>query len=137
METEVEVKRGRPKKISVEDVAQVSNEARAEHIQKDPESIYGFTKETDRMVSGVFRNIQHPGQHLRFSVRLYKGQPLKTYHMEDGMMYTIPLSVAKHLNRNCFYPIYDSQIITDVHGRAMPKVKQMVQRFQFVSSELM
>jgi len=139
METQTEVKRerGRPAKISVEEVAKVSDEARADHHNKCPDNLNCFKKEHEKMVTGVFRNVQHPGQHVRFTVRLYKDQPVKTYHFQDGLMYTIPLSVAKHINRNCHYPIYDQSIITDETGRAMPRVKQMINRFHFSSSELM
>jgi isocitrate dehydrogenase len=65
------------------------------------ESIEAITKETDKKVEGTFINIEYPGQPAKITAKLYKGQELFKEVMEDGMKYTIPLSVARHINERC------------------------------------
>ncbi len=70
-------------------------------VNKD--SIEAMTPETDRMVTGIFKNIECPGQPGTVTMRLYKG--MQPFHktMRDGEQCTIPLSVAREINRSCKY----------------------------------
>lgn len=99
-----------------------------------------FQRDKDReMVKGIFRNFETRGGVLRFVFKGYPGDPVKTYTFHDGETVTIPLGVAKHLNRNCWTPSY-SYLNTDTvkgfgaRGRSMEVVGKQ-RRFGFQSLE--
>lgn len=62
-------------------------------------------REESRIVKGRFQCFQPVGGSVSFSFKKYKDDPVTTYNMKDGEIYEIPLSVARHLNQNCKYPI--------------------------------
>ena len=53
----------------------------------------------------------------------------------DGQIYTIPMMIAKHLNRNCNYPVYKHT--KDESGALIPSIGERVQRFGFQSLEFL
>jgi hypothetical protein len=66
-----------------------------------------YQRDKDReMVKGIFRFYEVPGGTLSFVYRQYKEDPVERYDMEDGHIYTVPLGVARHLNKNCWYPVH-------------------------------
>lgn len=95
-----------------------------------------FMREKDReKVKGIFRFYEAPGHTLSFSIRLYKEDPVEKFALVDGQVYTLPLGVAKHLNRNGWYPIH--QFMTDENGNKIAKVGTKVRRFGFQSLEFL
>lgn len=72
------------------------------HKPVNNEAIEGMTRETDRMVSGTFINIECPGQPAKVSCKYYKGMPYFSQTLEDGEEYRLPLSVSRHINERCF-----------------------------------
>ena len=58
-------------------------------------------------VKGVFRYYEMPGGALSFVYKAYKGENSQRYDLVDGQVYEIPLGVAKHLNNNGWYPVYE------------------------------
>lgn len=58
--------------------------------------------ESRRYVKGVFKNLECPGTLLSFPFRKYK-EPIKTYHLMDGVVYELPIEVVEHINNNCAY----------------------------------
>lgn len=65
-------------------------------------------REKDRtMVKGIFRFYEAPGHTMGFVFRAYPEDPVETFNLKDGEAYTIPLGVAKHLNKNGWYPEYE------------------------------
>jgi hypothetical protein len=94
-------------------------------IQEKPKEIKGFRPEAsdkkkidakqakylrdrDReLVRGKFIFHECPGGVLSFPFRMYKEDPLEVYHMRDGEVSSIPLGVARHLNKNCYIPQYE------------------------------
>jgi len=67
-----------------------------------------FQREKDnRLVKGRFVYNELPGGVLAFNYLLHKGDKPIRYVMHDGGIYTVPLSVARHLNKNVAYPVYD------------------------------
>jgi hypothetical protein len=75
-------------------------------INKTPvntDSIESLTKATDRAVVGTFVNIECPGQPAKICCKYYKEQEFYSKTFEDGQKYTVPLSVARHINERCFY----------------------------------
>lgn len=65
-------------------------------------------RDRDReMVTGIFKNNETPaGKYagvVKFSYKMYPGDPIEVYEIEDGERVTIPRGVARHLANNCFY----------------------------------
>jgi hypothetical protein len=58
------------------------------------------------MVTGIFENLEAPGQGFRFSIHLYPGDEFDTYELFDGERYRIPRGVARWLNQGCCYKQY-------------------------------
>jgi hypothetical protein len=100
---------------------------------KNPDSLEAFTKETDKMVTGIFKNLESPGQTARVCCRLYKGQCFNEVFFHDRE-YTIPLSVAKFINQRIRYPIH-KHTIDEKTGESRKDIGEMVQRYQFISAE--
>jgi len=95
---------------------------------------YKFEKERikDRkMVKGMFKFDEIPGATLEFVFRAYKGDPIEKYSLRDGEICTIPLGVAKHLNKNGWYPEHEH--LKDEKGNVSVRVGKKVRRFSFQS----
>lgn len=97
------------------------------------------------IVKGMFKFYEVPGGSLSFSFREFKEDKTERYDMVDGEIYSIPLGVARHLNKRGSYPVYnfvpgDNSIQTGaaVQGFAnnnVQKITQQVRRFAFQSLE--
>lgn len=95
---------------------------------------YTYQRDKDREpVKGIFRYHEVPGGILEFSFKAYKGDNIEKYSFIDGEIYTVPLGVARHLNRNVSYPVHAH--ITDKDGKPMQIAKTMVRRCSFQSLE--
>lgn len=86
-------------------------------------------------VRGVFRFYEVPGGIMEFVIKLYKGDPVERFNLIDGQVYTLPLGVAKHLNKNGAYPVHSYAV--DESGKSVMKVGQKVRRFGFQSLEFL
>ena len=100
---------------------------------KMAEQLEAQRKEDRKLVRGKFIYHETPRGNIGFNFRSYKGDPLETYHMKDGEIYTIPKGVAKHLNKNCDYPTYNYR--NDEAGRPVVSVAERVRRCSFQSLE--
>lgn len=87
------------------------------------------------MVRGIFTFHEVPGGQMQFSYKYYKGDEVETYTMIDGETYTIPRGVARHLNKNCWYPVHHFAV--DADGKSVAKIGQKVRRCSFNSLEFM
>jgi hypothetical protein len=103
-----------------------------------------YLRDKDREpVKGIFRYYEVPGGCMSFSYRAYKEDQTERYDLIDGSIYTIPLGVAKHLNKNGWYPEYgfmpgESGVKnTGFGGGNVMQVKTKVRRFGFQSLEFM
>ena len=105
------------------------------HKPVNVDSIEAMTKETDKMVTGVFKNIESPGQTGTVSCRFYKGQPIFTKTFFDGEIATIPLSVAKFINTRTSWQRHAYEL--NEKGDHKKVAGQVVNRYQFVSREFM
>lgn len=93
-----------------------------------------YQRDKDReMVKGIFKFYEVQGGSMSFVYKAYKEDPVERYDMIDGHVYTIPLGVAKHLNKNGWYPVHAYAI--DENGKASMKIGQKVRRFGFNSLE--
>lgn len=93
-----------------------------------------YNRDKDReMVKGIFRFHECPGSTMSFVFRAYKEDPVEKFEMIDGHSYTVPLGVAKHLNKNGWYPVHAH--MTNEDGSVSMKVGQKVRRFSFQSLE--
>ncbi len=85
-------------------------------------------------VRGIFKNYEVPGGIFRFSYGpIYKGDQTENFELEDGKIYTLPLGVAKHLNKNCWYP--EHSYVMDQDGKPIAKVGTKHRRVGFQSLE--
>jgi hypothetical protein len=93
-----------------------------------------YQRDKDREpVKGIFRFYEVPGGSVSFNYRAYKEDEVERFDLVDGQVYTLPLGVAKHLNKNGKYPIH--KFITNEQGVPIMKVGQFVRRFGFQSLE--
>jgi hypothetical protein len=92
-------------------------------------------EEEKRMVRGRFDYKECPGGVMEFSYRKYKQDPLTKYSLKDGEVYTIPLYVARHLNKECSFPTYTFK--NDEAGRPQTTVAERVHRTGFQSLDFL
>ena len=97
-------------------------------INKD--SIEGMTRETDKMVTGTFINVECPGQPAKICCKYYKNMPYFSDTFHDNERRTIPLSVARHINERCFFE--EQKYILDESGAPLKNPKPR-HRYKFVS----
>lgn len=102
----------------------------AEPVKKN----FKWQRDKDReMVKGIFRFYEVPGGSMSFVFKAYKEDQVERYDLVDGQIYTLPLGVAKHLNKNIWYPIHGH--MQDEHGKPSMKINQRVRRCGFQSLE--
>jgi hypothetical protein len=93
-----------------------------------------YQHDKDReMVKGIFRFYEVPGGSMSFVIKMYKQDEVERYDLVDGQVYTIPLGVAKHLNKNGWYPEHEYKL--DEYGKAVQRIGKKVRRFGFQSLE--
>ena len=95
-----------------------------------------YQQDKDReLVKGMFKFYEVPGGNMRFSIKLYKGDEVQNYDMNDGEIYTIPLGVAKHLNKNGWYPQHIYAL--DENGKPAMKIGHKIRRCGFQSLDFL
>ena len=93
-----------------------------------------YQRDKDReQVKGVFRFYEVPGGMLSFVFRAYKEDPVERFDLVDGQIYTIPLGVARHLNKNGKYPVH--AYAQNEAGQPSMIIGKKVARFAFQSLE--
>lgn len=108
-----------------------------EELKKAEDKRLKLKDEDSKMVTGVFKNIEVPGGDLEFSYKKYKEDSIKVYHFQDGMEYTIPIGVAKHINNMTSVPERDYATNPDGTKALYTIIKSKRQRYQFLSTEYM
>ena len=99
-----------------------------------PKQDLRYQRDKDReVVRGIFRFYEVPGGSMSFVFKMYKQDPVERYDFIDGGTYSIPLGVAKHLNKNGWYPVHQHAV--DQDGKALMKIGSKVRRFGFQSLE--
>lgn len=100
-----------------------------------PAALDAKRAEERKLVRGIFRFHEVPGGIMEFMYRKYKGDPLEKFSMKDGEVYEVPLGVARHLNTNCWYPVYghNDKAQVEVAGSAAMSIKEKVRRCSFQS----
>jgi len=102
--------------------------------EKKPKPSLRYLRDKDReLVKGIFKFYEVPGGSMSFNFRAYKEDPVERYDLVDGEIYTLPLGVAKHLNKNGSYPVHS--YAQDETGKPVQKIGQKVHRFGFQSLE--
>jgi len=113
-------------------MTQTTVKAEAAKETKKPNLKYQRDKDREK-VKGIFRYYEVPGGAMSFVFKAYKEDPVEKYEFLDGEVYTIPLGVAKHLNKNGWYP--EHQYLVDEAGKPSAKVGKKIRRFGFQSLE--
>lgn len=102
--------------------------------ENKPKPNLKYLRDKDReMVRGKFIFHEVPGGVMSFVFRQYKEDQVERYDLVDNEIYTIPLGVARHLNKNCWYPIHSHAV--DENGKPTMKIGQKVRRCSFQSLE--
>lgn len=86
-------------------------------------------------VTGYFRNLEAPGDIVKFIYKKYKGDPIETYELKDGEAITIPFGVAQHINDKGKIPEHKN--VLDDQGKPVSKITSNRRRFVFSSTEFM
>lgn len=92
-------------------------------------------------VKGIFKYYEVPGGCLEFNYRAYKQDPIEFFSLIDGQVYTLPLGIAKHLNKSGWYPEYEYYKSDQTTTRAFSpeghvmRVAHKVRRYGFQSLE--
>ena len=98
------------------------------------EALLKKQRDRDReLVRGIFRFHERPNAKLKFPIRLYKWDDIEQYELIDGETYSIPLGVARHLNKNGWYMVHRHAL--DSEGNRSMKIGTKVRRFSFQSLE--
>lgn len=93
-----------------------------------------YQRDKDReKVKGIFKFYEVPGGSMSFVYKKYKEDDVESFTMVDGQIYEIPLGVAKHLNKNGWYPKHKHSV--DMNGNPIIDVGSKVRRFGFQSLE--
>jgi len=116
--------------VMAENVASVAATA----TKKDKKlNIEYLRKKYSEKVKGIFRFHEVPGGSISFPYLEFKGDQTQRYDLVDGQVYTIPLGVARHLNKNCWYPVHEYAV--DENGNKIQKIGTKVRRCSFQSLE--
>lgn len=110
----------------------MSQVQKVDNKAEKPNLKYQRDKDSEK-VRGIFRFYEVPGGSMSFVYKAYKGDPVNRYDMVDGQVYEVPLGVAKHLNKNMWYPIH--AYTTDENGRPSMRIGQKVHRCGFQGLE--
>lgn len=84
-------------------------------------------------VRGIFHFYEVPHGTMKFAYKAYKNDPVEFFELEDGHIHTIPLGVARHLNKNGWYSIDAHR--QDEAGNPYIGIGKKVRRFGFQSLE--
>jgi len=96
--------------------------------KKTSEEIEKIRKDANRMVKGVFRCHEPRGGECTMVWKEYKGDPIRRWTLKDGMEYEIPVGLARHLNKNCGYPVHqhilgpDGSPLVDQRGKQISRM---------------
>ena len=116
------------------DVAPQTTDYTKKTEKKDKKINLKFQHDKDREpVRGIFRFYECPGAMLQFVYRAYKEDDVERFDLQDGNVYTIPLGVARHLNKSGRYPIHAFKVNDD--GTTSQHVGKKVARYGFQSLE--
>lgn len=120
-------------------MSQLENIKKVNNTKQEPLSVPAALDakraEERKLVRGIFRFHEVPGGQMEFMYRKYKGDPLEKFSMKDGEVYEVPLGVARHLNTNCWYPLYghNDKAQQEVAGSAAMSIKEKIRRCSFQS----
>ena len=103
-----------------------------ETAKKKPSLKYQRDRDREK-VKGIFKFYECPGAQLSFVYKAYKEDNVEKYTLIDGSMYSLPLGVAKHLNKNGSYPVHE--YLKDDTGKVSMLIGRKIRRFGFQSLE--
>jgi hypothetical protein len=103
-------------------------------VTEKPKPNHKYNRDKDReKVRGKFIFHEVPGGTMQCSTRFYKEDPVENWTFVDGQIYSIPLGVAKHLNKNCWYPEYEFAKNEDMQN--VQRIGRKTRRCSFQSLE--
>jgi hypothetical protein len=114
------------------DLVMMAQEKSVKKEQKklDTKSLRDRNREKVRV---MFKFDEAPGQTLSFVFREFKEDPIERYDLVDGQVYSLPLGVVKHINKNMYYPVH--RHIKNEDGTSSMKIGTKVRRASCQSLE--
>lgn len=109
-------------------VVNSENRSKYEELRKKQQ------KADNKLVTGIFKNLEDPGGTIQFPYRKHKEDDIVTYTLTDGERYDLPLCVARHLNTGTRIEV--PLDVCDMHGNPVKQIKYK-ECFQFVNEEYM
>jgi hypothetical protein len=110
-------------------------------VKKEVKSLKWQRDKDREKVQGIFRFFEVAGGSMSFVYKAYKEDPVERYDFIDGQPYSIPFGVAKHLNKNGWYPEYGyikgEEFIGGYGGTNGMRITKKIRRFGFDSLEFM
>lgn len=104
-------------------------------VKKQKPNLKYLRDKSREKVKGIFNFFEVPGGSMSFVYKEFKEDPVERFDLVDGQVYTLPLGVAKHLNKNGWYPIHAFAV--DETGKPVQKIGQRIRRFGFRSLEFL
>lgn len=92
-------------------------------------TVWGMRKADDHTVTGTFVNVECPGQPAKVCAKYYPGMDYFSKTFIDNEKTTVPLSVARWLNEECFVAEHTSILGDD--GLPMKGLKKKP-RYKFI-----
>jgi hypothetical protein len=112
----------------------VTEQRDGQKLPDKPKPNHKYLRDKHReMVKGIFRYYEVPGGVMEFVFKEFREDQVEKYSLYDGQIYTLPLGVAKHLNKNGWYPVH--AFMHDENGNASQKINRKVRRVGFQSLE--
>ena len=150
-----EVKNPNPPKPEVKSFAQSEEKPRKLSTEEMARQIKKMQERDSEMVTGIFKNLENQATagakgSVCFGFKKYPNEDFKFYELWDNERYTIPRSVAHHLNNDCYFKEYqqlkgvpeqqDVRTAYDPNGRMHAQHMQAskkIHRYAFHSLEFM
>lgn len=116
--------------IAFRDLTSAEQEERRRNIKIK----LAYQRDKDReLVKCRFRYYDCPGGELKFAFKRYKEDPVEKFALVDNHIYTLPLGVVKHLNKDCFFTVH--QYNTNEKGVATQVIGKKIQRCEAIPLE--
>lgn len=83
-------------------------------------NLHQLRERDSKPVKGLFKYYEVPNGVLEFSYKAYDQDPVVLYQLYDGVVYTLPYGVAKHINKNLCYPVHEYRV--EEQGKAASQI---------------
>ncbi len=92
----------------------------------------------EKPCKGMFEFIDAQGGWLEFTIRFFKGEPIRYFRIDHGEIVELPMGIVKHLN-NTRKKVrkFSNEIAIDKSERGLPRSFELVSRVRFTPMDVM